>query len=324
MAVTEKTLIPVELLHGRIIFSSDREERYATKTRIYMVNADRSGFSVLCTPSLSSHDDEVIITYNYPHWFPDGEKILYLQNEYSAKFGHKTSYHVKNIQTDDDDVEIFAIQDTSVSLGPMALSSDGTIILAKILSLWAPRPMILIKNIFGTKQYDTIASVGHFYNPRWSPDGGKVLFFGFSGHGYNINHDIFTVDTNGMNLQNLTNHPARDADPAYSPDGTQIAFISSRNGLSHVYIMDADGSNVRQITSGRFDCTSPAWSPDGKFIAYCRSSVSIFQGHEIWVTTVDSTMERQITRRVRVSDHREKNEKEKHKKWSDDGSLDWH
>ena len=52
-------------------------------------------------------------------------------------------------------------------------------------------------------------------------------------------------------------------EPAWSPDGAQIAFASRRDGRSHVYVMSADGSGTKQLTSGKHQDTAPAWSPDG-------------------------------------------------------------
>jgi len=70
----------------------------------------------------------------------------------------------------------------------------------------------------------------------------------------------------------VTRHPAVDQCPAWSPDGTKIAFESDRDGNFEIYVADADGSNQRRLT--RYDgfdghCT---WAPNGKQIAFERSS----------------------------------------------------
>lgn len=85
------------------------------------------------------------------------------------------------------------------------------------------------------------------------------------------NWEIYRMDPDGNNLQNLTNANSDDTDAAWSPDGKWIAFVSNRkvdegDGL-HLFVMDLNGQQVRQLThqnGGR----SPAWSPDGKQIAY--------------------------------------------------------
>ena len=70
-------------------------------------------------------------------------------------------------------------------------------------------------------------------------------------------------------LRRLTNHDAEDMSPSWSPDGTQIAFQSTRDGNSKIYVMDAaDGSNPRPLILERSYDGSPSWSPDGTQIAF--------------------------------------------------------
>ena len=62
-----------------------------------------------------------------------------------------------------------------------------------------------------------------------------------------------------------------DTDPAWSPDGTRIAFGSNRDGDRDIYVMDADGGNVQQLTDDPESDRDPAWSPDGTRIAFTRN-----------------------------------------------------
>ena len=65
--------------------------------------------------------------------------------------------------------------------------------------------------------------------------------------------DTFVIDSDGSNPTNLTNHPAENMYPIWSPDGT---FVSS------IGIMDADGSNPTNVTDGRVGRTeAPDWIP---------------------------------------------------------------
>jgi TolB protein len=68
------------------------------------------------------------------------------------------------------------------------------------------------------------------------------------------------MDRDGSNVTRLTNHPAIDTTPTWSPGGTQIAFTSDRNGSPQIFIIDADGLNLRKITSESW-CDRPTWSP---------------------------------------------------------------
>ena len=87
------------------------------------------------------------------------------------------------------------------------------------------------------------------------------------------NLEIYAIDTDGTNLVRLTNHPARDIQPAWSPDGRKIAFTSSRrNGFSlEIYVMNDDGGQLVQLTTDHppaVNDESPSWSPDGTKIAF--------------------------------------------------------
>ncbi|MBL8866031.1 MAG: PD40 domain-containing protein [Planctomycetia bacterium] len=84
---------------------------------------------------------------------------------------------------------------------------------------------------------------------------------------------LILVDDDGRNATPLTNDKFHNSYPAWSPDGTKIAFCSNRaGGPLHIYTMDADGKNVKALTTGGLQCRVPAWSPDGKSIAFCRSN----------------------------------------------------
>ena len=80
--------------------------------------------------------------------------------------------------------------------------------------------------------------------------------------------DIYSMDINGNNLVQLTDHPASDEYPACSPDGRRIVFISDRGITGDLYVMDSDGSNVVRLTQDNFPKGRPSWTPDGTKIAF--------------------------------------------------------
>ncbi len=83
------------------------------------------------------------------------------------------------------------------------------------------------------------------------------------------NAEIYVMDADGGNQVNLTNHPAYDGIPDWSPDGTKIAFVSTRNGdAAQIYVMEADGKNPIRLTDGLRHKSAPDWSPDGGKIAF--------------------------------------------------------
>jgi TolB protein len=85
------------------------------------------------------------------------------------------------------------------------------------------------------------------------------------------NADIFSADIGGETAINLTNDPAPDRGPAWSPDGREIAFASRRGDNWDLYLMRADGGDLRRLTDGPAYDGEPAWSPDGASIAFTSS-----------------------------------------------------
>lgn len=84
------------------------------------------------------------------------------------------------------------------------------------------------------------------------------------------NSEIYVVDVASGVQTNLTNNPAEDYAPVWSPDGNRIAFLSTRTGWLEIFAMNADGSGLVQVshTFGRNIAYQPfiTWSPDGKHI----------------------------------------------------------
>jgi len=119
--------------------------------------------------------------------------------------------------------------------------------------------------------------------PDWAPNGDRLLFVapgGVDAQGRDLGLDIFMlIPGSGLNPQNLTQNPGDDTDPAWAPNGTAIAFTSTRNGgteLVHVMFIDCPAvpdpcvsQKPQQISmTGTFAPESdPAWSPDSGQLA---------------------------------------------------------
>ena len=80
--------------------------------------------------------------------------------------------------------------------------------------------------------------------------------------------DIYVMNADGSHLVQLTNDPADEEYPVWSPNGRQIAFESNRDGNYDIYVMNADGSEQRRVTDSPAQDKSPAWSPDGRQILF--------------------------------------------------------
>src|SRR5215208_6399518 len=101
------------------------------------------------------------------------------------------------------------------------------------------------------------------------------------------NYDIFTVRSTGteVDLNQITNDPARDQEPAYSPDGSKIAFRSERSGNWDIWTVNSTGPpNLKRITNNLAADQDPNWSPGGKRIVF-----SSDRGGNVEIYTVRST-----------------------------------
>ena len=137
---------------------------------------------------------------------------------------------------------------------------------------------------------------GTWMNVDVSPDGKQIVF--------DVLGDIFIMPIEGSGAsvaKRLTDGPAYDMQPRFSPDGARIAFSSDREGLWNIWTMAADGQDAKQVSrERRWFVNSPAWSPDGTYIYARRHFVkerSLGAG-EIWMYHAAATGEGlQVTER---------------------------
>jgi Tol biopolymer transport system component len=83
-----------------------------------------------------------------------------------------------------------------------------------------------------------------------------------------IQEDLYVMSIDGSGLRKLTDDPAKDRGPVWSPDGRQVAFYSDRSGRYAIWTIDRDGGNLRQRTPNTDMALVPIWSPDGRSIVY--------------------------------------------------------
>jgi Tol biopolymer transport system component/DNA-binding winged helix-turn-helix (wHTH) protein len=94
------------------------------------------------------------------------------------------------------------------------------------------------------------------------------------------------------NAHRLTDAPATDKDPVWSPDGSRIAFASNRDGTYELYVMRADGSHAERLTRNDDNDERPTWSPDGTTLAFMREHAGV---HDIYTLDLATRREQLLT-----------------------------
>jgi len=188
----------------------------------FIINADGTGNRKIRTEPASA----------FPAWSPDGGTIAYQGGDFV-----NWRFNIYAIHTDGSGHRLI------VDGEQPAWSPDGRIVYKGCLGNECG---LMIVNADGSGKH-RITLDPNDMNPSWSPDGRKIAFAG----NRSGNWEIYTVNPDGRDLKQLTDHERTDALPAWTPDSRQIVFRSDRDGSWGIWIVNADGSGLRKLTEAR-------------------------------------------------------------------------
>jgi len=208
-----------------------------------------------------------------PAWSPDGQQIAYV----SEREGRRNIY-VSDIFGDNER----QITDSRGRDYWPSWSPDGRFITFE--SWLNDNPEIYVIDITTGDERRLTRHPGKHQHPVWSPDGARIAVVSYRA----LNWDIYIIDLlwpegtealpDAEQVRRLTDNPGRDEHPTWSPDGVRLAFMSSREDNTDLYVMDAqavltdtgtlDGANLQRLTSEIAWDAEPSWSADGRSLVF--------------------------------------------------------
>ena len=155
---------------------------------------------------------------------------------------------------------------------------------------------IYIMNVDGTNQRNLTRHPASDGYPNWSPDGSQIAFTSNRNAGENQFLDIFVMDADGGNVQQVTNSGFAQG-PRWSPDGKWILFTEGE-----AFAIRPDGTGLWQVSEPKVGAGMflGGWSPDGKKIVYVESIDNLIKNNIMFIATLHPSIPQRVLKRVPV------------------------
>jgi Tol biopolymer transport system component len=238
---------------------------------IFIVKPDGTGLKKLSPPDAFDFN---------PTWSPDGSRLLFLGFEDLYVMNADGSGRVRLVEG-------------RPEVGSARWSPDGRMIAFTFQGFDDDEEFFIDLWVMRSDGSDRIKlASGIETGPSWSPDSRQIVYG---------RDQLRIIDVDGTGDHRLTRQPFPVSEPAWSPDGGRIAFVTTLEDDSDtpdksIFVIDPDGSGLVNLTRGRGSDESPTWSPDGSMIAFTLSGKGE-EGSEIAVMNRDGGDRTNLTRR---------------------------
>ncbi len=234
----------------KIAFVSTRDG--ALNPEIYVMNADGSNQQRL------TKNDDINAVDRSPTWDPTGQRIAFASN----RDGNYEIYTMFDTGSGQEILTNNPARDFAPAYSPAGTDTNGTSTIAFETNRTG-NAEIFFMDYKGNNPYQLTNNPAGDFGPTYAPDPidswNRAFTRAVPTQGGGFNYEIYQMTYLGVTQTNLTNSPARETDPSYSPDGTKIAFTTDRTGNEEIYSMNRDGSSLTKLTDNAASDEDPDW-----------------------------------------------------------------
>jgi TolB protein len=210
------------------------------------------------------------------------------QSVFAKEYGGSAVNPRQYAHTAADEIHLAQRQLKGVARTKLAFVSDrtrermaGTVQNRDVKEIW-------VSDYDGANQRRITVSRDLNLNPAWTADARGLAYTSYRRVSTGGEPDIFLSRIYQGLLENPTKAQGSNFTPAYSPDGTRIAFSSNRDGNSEIYVMNSNGTDLRRVTNHPAGDIAPTWSPTGAQLAFVSDRTGAGRP-QIYIVNVDGT-----------------------------------
>ncbi len=283
--VREKSLLSnepqqIDEVISQITYHLTGETNHLGNAIIYVEKGDFPGYRLILTDPFGNARNVLIDDGNLnilPRWKPDSSSVLF------TSLG-KDGSHIKQYDFLNNQVETFLSSEHKFSGGTWGKNGE------LIITITKNGNSDLYKINHQGKILEQLTNRSSTEsNPRWSPNGKRLVFI--SNRSGSI--QIYQKDMIKGTVSRMTYEGGTNVEPNWSANGGYIVFAGMRNGLYQICLMDKEGEYLQQVTNGADSSEQPVWAPSGRQILFISKRGT---DYKLYIMNADGTGKRRVTK----------------------------